>query len=220
MKKLLLSLLVLNMAACAPESTKVTVQGMPGSAGANGVNGSVGNTGATGSTGASATQPGLLCKVYDSRSVDRSNGLLTILNNGIPKFEKVINQLDVPDSLAINGFPKFTAAEQALVGTEDYALDCNGTLNVPVSGYYTFRLLSDDGARLAINNQTAINMDQLQAPTYGTSSSTLLYKGPNKINILYFQGPLTQIALKLDWSGPLSSGIITMQQLPAAYLTH
>lgn len=179
-----------------------------------------GTNGTNGVNATSAIQPGLSCAVYDSRSVDRSSGLITILNNATPKFTKVVNQLDIGDSASVNGFPKFTAAEQALIGTEDYAIDCSGYVNVPVTGHYQFRMLSDDGAKLAINNQLLINMDQLQSPTYGSSNNTLLYKGPNKINVLYFQGPHSQIALKLDWLAPTSSGITVLQQLPAAYLTH
>ncbi|MGL4335372.1 MAG: PA14 domain-containing protein [Turicibacter sp.] len=183
-------------------------------------NGTNGVNGTNGADGADAIQPGLLCKVYDSRSVDRSEGLFKILNNATPKFEKVINQLDIPDSPSASGFPKFTAAERALVGDEDYALDCDGFLNVPVSGSYQFKMLSDDGSKLVINNNTLINMDQLQSPTVGTSNVVTLFKGPNKINVIYFQGPHSQIALKLDWSGPTSSGLSTSTLLPAAYLRH
>lgn len=179
-----------------------------------------GLNGINGVNSTSAIQPGLLCSVYDSNSVDRSSGLMTILNNSSAKFTKVINQLDINDVQSVKGFPKFTLAEQALIGTEDYALDCSGYLNIPVSGNYQFRLLSDDGSRLAINNNVLVNMDQLQSPTYGHSTSTLLYKGPNKINVLYFQGPNSKIALKLDWLAPTSSGILVLQQLPSNYLTH
>lgn len=182
-------------------------------------NGSTGATGATGADGKDLTlKKGLLCSVYDSNVVNRSSGLITILAGATPKFTKVIELFNVGDSLAANGFPKFTAAEQALIGTEDYALDCDGYINIPVSNYYNFKLLSDDNARLAINSVTLINMDVLQPPTWGSSSSTLLYKGLNKINILYYQGPLTQIALKLQIQGVSSSGLSTLQDVPGSLL--
>lgn len=196
------------------------VNGSNGTNGTNGKDGKDGKDGTNGTNGADAIQPGLLCKVYDSKSVDRSNGLFTILANATPKFEKVINQLDIPDSPSASGFPKFTASERAMVGDEDYALDCDGFLNVPVSGSYQFKLLSDDGSKLVINNTTLVSMDQLQSPTLGTSNVVTLFKGPNKINVLYFQGPHSQIALKLDWSGPASGGLSTSALLPAAYLRH
>lgn len=161
---------------------------------------------------------GLKCSVYDSAVVNRNNGLISILANATPKFTKTILLFDVGDSQAANGFPKFTAAEQALIGTEDYALDCDGYINIPVSNYYNFKLLSDDNARLAINNNTIINMDVLQPPTWGTASGILLYKGLNKINILYYQGPLTQIALKLQIQGTTSGGLTTTQDVPGSML--
>ncbi len=160
---------------------------------------------------------GLLCAVYDSRSIDRSSGMNTILTNATPKFTVIINQLDVPDSQAANGFPKFNAAQQALVGTEDYALDCSGYINVPKTQTYTFNLLSDDGSQMYFNNNTTpfISMDQLQSPT-STSKSIYMLKGINKINVTYFQGPLSQVALSLSWSAPEFSS----QIVPNSVLSH
>jgi hypothetical protein len=175
--------------------------------------------GANGLDGRDLTlKSGLVCSVYDVASVNRNNGLISILANAVPKFTKVINLFDVGDSQAALGFPKFTAAEQLLIGTEDYALDCAGYINIPVSNMYNFRVLSDDNVRLAINSVALINSDTLHAPTWDSSSPTLLYKGLNKINVLYFQGPLTQIALKLQISGPTSSGIPAYTDVPANLL--
>lgn len=223
----LLAMVILN--GCAqtkfeykPKDGKdgVSITGPKGDSGSVGATGAVGATGSTGAAGTPGlgSQKGLECSVYDSRSVDRSSGLLVILNNATPKFTKVINIFDIGDSVAANGFPKFTTAEQALVGTEDYALDCSGYIKIPVSGYYNFRVLSDDGSQLVINDTILTNMDRLQAPTYSPVTSKLLYRGLNKINILYFQGPLTQLALRLDFSGPLSSGFNTLQLVPSSIL--
>ena len=183
---------------------------------ADGENGIDGEDGVDGTNGKDAIQPGLLCQVYDSQSIDRSNGLLRILANATSKFEVVVNQLDTGDTRSSMGYPKFTAAQQAMIGTEDYAMDCSGYLNVPISGNYLFHLFSDDGSKLAIKDALVIDFDGLHSPQEKSSESTLLYKGPNKINVLYFQGPNTQIALDLDWTGPNFS----RQQLPAAKLTH
>lgn len=163
---------------------------------------------------------GLVCAVYDSPSVNRNNGLISILANASPKFVKTIELFDVGDSQAALGFPKFTAAEQLLIGTEDYALDCDGYINIPVSNMYNFRVLSDDNVRLAVNSVAIINADTLHAPTWNSASPTLLYKGLNKINVLYYQGPLTQIALKLQISGPTSSGIPAYTDVPASLLVN
>lgn len=205
-----LSLIVLTT-ACGLDREVVSVTGV---AGANGQDG-VGTPGANGADGVAATSPGILCDVYDSQSFDRSNGLYTILASASPKFTKVIDQLDTGDTQSSLGYPKFTASEQAQVGFEDYALDCYGYIDVPMSGTYKLYLFSDDGSKLAINGNLLIDNDGLHSPAE-RSASTLLYKGPNKINVLYFQGPNTQIALDLDWSGPSFS----RQQLPASKLSH
>jgi len=183
---------------------------------ADGENGIDGEDGVDGTNCKDAIQPGLLCQVYDSQSIDRSNGLLRILANATSKFEVVVNQLDTGDTQSSMGYPKFTPAQQAMIGTEDYAMDCSGYLNVPISGNYLFHLFSDDGSKLAIKDALVIDFDGLHSPQEKSSESNLLYKGPNKINVLYFQGPNTQIALDLDWTGPNFS----RQQLPAVKLTH
>jgi hypothetical protein len=154
----------------------------------DGVNGTNGTNGSNGMDAEQTLKKGLMCSVYDSNVVNRNNGLITILANATPKFNKVIELFDVGDSLAANGFPKFTAAEQALIGTEDYALDCEGYINIPVSNNYKFRVLSDDNAKLVINNSLVVNMDVLQPPTYSSLQNILLYKGLNKFNVLYNQG--------------------------------
>ena len=81
-------------------------------------------------------------------------------------------------------------------------------------------MLSDDGSKFAINDILLVDMDQLQAPTYGYANNKVLYKGLNRINVLYFQGPLTQLSLRLDWKGPTSAGLSTLQLIGNSYLTH
>jgi PA14 domain len=211
--------LVISSCGSSVTFTKVPKDGVNGAPGINGQNGTNGTNGVNGRDGVDLTlKKGLKCSVYDSSVVNRHNGLISILANAQPKFTKIIELFDVGDSQAVNGFPKFTAAEQALIGTEDYALDCDGYINIPVSNYYNFRLLSDDNARLVINNVALINMDVLQPPTWGTANCILLYKGLSKINILYYQGPLTQLALKLQIQGVTSSGVSVMQDVPGSML--
>jgi hypothetical protein len=62
---------------------------------------------------------------------------------------------------------------------------------IPVSNNYKFRVLSDDNAKLVINNSLVVNMVVLQHPTYSSLQNILLYKGLNKFNVLYYQEPLT-----------------------------
>lgn len=181
----------------------------------NGTVASLSNNTGTTNVPLAAASSGLACQVYDSRSIDRSSGNNVILTNATPKFDVIVNQLDVGDSQASNGFPKFTAAQQALIGTEDYALDCSGYVNVPKTQTYNLTMLSDDGSNTYVDNQLVIAMDQLQSPT-AKSSSLFLTKGLHKLNVTYFQGPLSQIALKLTWSAPEFS----TQVIPNSALSH
>jgi hypothetical protein len=98
-----------------------------GQAGATGAQGNVGATGAPGQN--LLLQKGLKCSVYDSNVVNRNNGLISILASATPKFTKVIELFNIGDSLAANGFPKFTAQEQALIGTLTFQYQICITLN-------------------------------------------------------------------------------------------
>ena len=158
---------------------------------------------------------GLTCQVYDSQSIDRSSGMNKILTNATPKFSLNIDQLDIPDMSASLGFPKFSAAQNALLGDEDYALDCNGVIEVPKTQTYTITTLSDDGSNTYIDNALVISMDQLQAPT-SKSITMFLTKGSHKVNVTYFQGLLSQIALSLFWSAPE----FATQIVPNSVLSH
>lgn len=158
---------------------------------------------------------GLTCQVYDSQSIDRSSGMNRILTNATPKFSLKIDQLDIPDMSASLGFPKFSAAQNALLGDEDYVLDCNGVIEVPKTQTYTITTLSDDGSNTYIDNALVISMDQLQAPT-SKSVTVFLTKGSHKVNVTYFQGLLSQIALSLFWSAPE----FATQIIPNSVLSH
>ena len=185
-------------------------QGQPGR---DGLNGSVG---ATGADGEDAIQPGLLCNVHNLSSTNGDTKLPDALKNSPVVGSFVLANLSVGDSPSANGFPGMPANLRTLVGDTDYALDCSGYLNIKTSGEYTLKLLSDDGARLSIEDSYLLVEDQgLHAP-HTVSGTKLLNKGPNKFNIVYFQGPATQIALQLKMSGPN----MTEAVVPASDFTH
>lgn len=184
--------------AC-PGSPSVTVQ--------DGAQGDIGPQGPIGPIGPAGQnyQPsvGLACQVYDLPGADGAERSLPGLFVGAtPKFVIVMNQLNVGAMSSYGGFPAFSAEQRQKVGDTGYALDCDGYLEVPTTGLYTFTILSDDGSRLQINGVELINHDGLHSPSEKSSSATLLYKGANHINVQYWQGPHSDIALKLDWAGP------------------
>ncbi len=201
-------------------STAFIANGSPGPAGSIGPKGEPGRDGLNGKDGESALRPGLSCNVHDMSSWDGVTNILTVLTQNAPVGTFVLPNLNVGNSTAglpsSAGFPGMPADLQNRVGLTGYALDCNGYLNIETSGMYQFNMLMDDGVRLMIDNQVIINSPQLQAPNYKTSASVELQRGQRSINVTYFQGPHTQIALQLRYSGPHTS----LQVVPAARLRY
>lgn len=128
----------------------------------------------------------------------------------------VMQNINVPNTSASSGFPGMPSALQSQVGFDGYSLDISGYLNVPTTGNYVFDLLSDDGAILLINDQVVIADDSLHAPHTSTSASIRLNAGLNRINVIYYQGPQSQIALQLKWTGPN----LSQQVIPSTALSH
>jgi hypothetical protein len=158
---------------------------------------------------------GLVAQVHNLPAWD--NVTLPNLFIGNPTLGTFITQnLNVGDTPSSQGFPGMPAALQQQVGYDGYSLDINGYLNVPTTGNYVFKMLSDDGAILLINDQVVIADDSLHSPSTKTSASIRLNAGLNRINVIYYQGPHSQIALQLKWSGPN----LTEQVIPATALSH
>ena len=158
---------------------------------------------------------GLVADVHDIPNWD--NVTLPAVFVGNPtKGSFVIPSLSNFNSPASSGFPYMPSALQTLVGYEGYSLDINGYLNVPTTGKYIFKMTSDDGAALLINGVRIISDDSLHSPHEAVSIAVDLVKGQNFINVIYYQGPQSQIALGLKWSGPN----LTEQVIPASALSH
>lgn len=161
-----------------------------------------GTNGVNGLDGVSAIKPGLSCNLHNLSNWNGVTNILTVLTSSSPVGNFTLPNLNVGDSLAVNGFPGMPSNLQSQVGFDGYALDCSGYLSIETSGLYTFSMLADDGVRLTIDNNVIINYPGLQAPTTRTSSSVELQKGLRSFNVIYYQGPLVQIALRLSYSGP------------------
>lgn len=209
---------LLLMSCSDDRTTQATVTAKDGSngIGVNGTNGETGAAGQDGKDGANAITPGISCNVHNLRNWDKVRSILSVLSESAPVGSFVLANLNVGDSPSRNGFPGMPVNIQSQVGTEGYALDCNGYLNIETSGMYTFSMLSDDGIRLVIDNEVIINSPELQAPTVNSSRSVELQRGKRTFNVIYYQGPATQIALQLKYSGPFTS----LQVIPTTKFTY
>jgi len=106
-----------------------------------------------------------------------------------------LKQIDITDRSFTDGFP----------GVEDlnkfFALNFNFNLKISEEGEYKFRVISDDGSKVFIDDALVIDNDKTQAATSRDGKVTLS-PGSHKINVQYFQGPPDRIALELFWTPP------------------
>jgi hypothetical protein len=128
--------------------------------------------------------------------------LLNRNTSSLPKFKKLQSigslytpVLNLPVRDFIDGFPGITDR------FEWFAIDDKGRFWISNPGRYRFRLESDDGAILSIDEETIINSDGIHSLARKTGTADLT-DGIHDIRISYFQGPRYQIALILEISEP------------------
>jgi hypothetical protein len=120
----------------------------------------------------------------------------------LPKFEKLqpvgtvyTTILNVPPRPFEDGFPGVTAR------FEWFAIDYNARFWIETPGKYSFRLLSDDGSALYIDEKKVIDNDHLHPPRR-VRGSVQLSGGLHDMRVSYFQGPRFYVALVLDVKPP------------------
>lgn len=104
------------------------------------------------------------------------------------------DHLDVPPRSFTQGFPGVTAR------TEWFAVYYSGMFHVRESDYFTFRLISDDGSRLFIDDYLVIDHDFQHAPI-ARDATIPLAVGKHAMRLEYYQGPRDRIALQLFVTG-------------------
>lgn len=203
---------------CHPIGVTATTQ--VGAIGPIGDSGPQGPQGPIASPGIGGTA-GIVCNAYSINPSDESGTINwnQMLADGTFKFTAFVNEFNTSNEVDTNAFLNFTPTEQALIGTTNFALDCNGDLLVPETGSYTFDLGSDDGSALLLDNNTVIGMPQDQSFTTHTATITLT-QGFHTFNLLYFQGPATNMGLTLQWQGPANQGLGTLSTIGHQYLSH
>jgi len=105
------------------------------------------------------------------------------------------SSLDVPPQDFQQGFPGVTKR------FEWFAIDYTGRFWIDQPGAYSFALLSDDGAKLYIDDQAIIDNDG-QHPPIEKQGTVELAGGIHRIRVSYFQGPKFQVALQLKVAAP------------------
>ena len=121
----------------------------------------------------------------------------------LPDFEKMkpagpaiyTSSLNVPAQDFRQGFPGVTKR------FEWFAIDYTGKFWIAKPGRYRFNMMSDDGAKLYIDDQVVIDNDGVHPPLWRDGVVDLT-EGLHRIRVSYFQGPRWAIALVLKVSGP------------------
>lgn len=135
---------------------------------------------------------GLKGDVYHVREGMES---LTELSKLTPKGSIYTTALNVPPQAFNIGFPGVTDR------FEWFAIDYNGKFWIEKPGMYRFRLMSDDGSMLYIDDQLIADNDGTHAPSVRIASIRLA-GGMHRIRVQYYQGPRDTVALVLDVAGP------------------
>ncbi|MFD0599247.1 PA14 domain-containing protein [Catellatospora coxensis] len=97
----------------------------------------------------------------------------------------------------------------AQFGFEDnFYTQALGYVNIPTAGSYNFRLISDDGSRLLIDDNVVINHDGLHGATAKDGAVTLT-TGYHALRIDFFEAGGGQ-QLTLQWQTPGSTSFVTV----------
>jgi PA14 domain len=103
--------------------------------------------------------------------------------------------LNVPPQNFLVGFPGVTDR------FEWFAINYTGKFWIENPGKYRFSLLSDDGAKLYIDERLIVDNDGLHSPV-AQEGTAKLAGGIHRLRVPYFQGPRTAVALVLQIAGP------------------
>jgi hypothetical protein len=132
-------------------------------------------------------------------------GDIYFLDNGttmLPEFDGMkpagtvwTSELNVPPRHWSVGFPGITDR------FEWFAINYNGRFWIERPGRYSFALLSDDGAKLYIDDNLIIDNDCQHPPDTRIAAVTLA-GGLHRIRVPFFQGPRDCLALVLGVAGP------------------
>ncbi len=141
----------------------------------------------------STLERGVKGKLY---VVPKGQGALPDYTQLKPVADVFMATIDIPTRSFTEGFPNVPELK------EWFSIDFRGFLLISTPGDYQFRIVSDDGSKLFLNNQLVIDNDGTHG-TKSVSSSVMHFENGNvPLNLPYFQGPGSEIALQLFYKGP------------------
>jgi hypothetical protein len=134
-------------------------------------------------------QPGVTLRVFDVQTA--LSRLCTLKPAQTPNVDKLMPTIN------------WTATTDFGIG-DHFVSEVTGYLNVATAGSYNFRLISDDGSRLWLDNTVVIDHDGLHGPT-AKDGSIQLTTGYHALRIEHFDNTVDQ-QITLQWQPPGASG--------------
>ena len=132
-------------------------------------------------------EPGVTLRVYDMQT--ELNRLCTLKTGQTPNVDKLLPTIN------------WSGTE---FGVADFFLsEVTGNINIATAGTYAFRLTSDDGSRLRLDDTLVINHDGLHGPT-PAEGSIQLATGYHALRIEHFDNAGGQ-QITLEWRPPGAS---------------
>lgn len=137
-------------------------------------------------SGSPPQEPGVTLRVFDVQTP--LSKLCTLKPGQTPNHDKLMPTVDWSSAADFGGF------------SDNFVSEASGYLDVPRDGSYTFRLTSDDGSRLAVDDETVIDHEGLHGaePKDGTVH---LSAGLHPLRIDHFERDGEQ-QLRLAWKPP------------------
>ncbi|MFC5002817.1 discoidin domain-containing protein [Dactylosporangium cerinum] len=140
-----------------------------------------------------AQEPGVTLRTFDLQTA--LSNLCTLKPAQTPNVDKLMPTIDWTTS--------------AQFGLEDnFLTQAIGNVNIATAGSYTFRLISDDGSRLVVDDNVVINNDGLHGAT-AKDGAVQLTTGYHSLLVEFFEAGGGQ-QLTLQWQTPGSSSFVTV----------
>lgn len=121
----------------------------------------------------------------------------------LPKFENLTaistictTKFDVPNRDYSKGFPGVPDL------LEWFAIRYESVFSPPITGEYKFKLASDDGSKLFIDGELVVDNDGTHSLKEKKGKKMLEAGKEYSLQLQYFQGPATEVALQLFWTPP------------------
>lgn len=151
---------------------------------------------ATNAAGSATSAPATLT-VNAAAGEGTGNGLRGEYFNGTTFNSLVLARIDP----AVN-FPWNNGSPAQGIGSDNFSVRWTGTVEAPITGFYTFTTRSDDGVRLKLNGGTIIDDWNYHAPTDRSSGPVHLTAGSRTPVVLEYFEAGGGAEVSLHWQPP------------------